>query len=268
MRQWRGCGILALGIGIMVLLLYVGARVLRHEGGAGHAHRAGVHGGTLVPVGDDEDHYHVEVVLEATGGIQLYMLGEETDKVVDIELQTLQATVNRTGGKPISVALMPMPQSGDAEGRTSRFVGKLPRDLWGEPLEMTVTEVTIVGKRFQLQFTSPESHEPETGSPALARDEEQLFLTPGGKYTRNDIEANGTNMPSRKYQGFRANHDVRPKRGEKICPVTRTKANPTCTWVINGAVYEFCCPPCIDEFVRRAKEQPEKIKAPEKYVKK
>jgi hypothetical protein len=37
--------------------------------------------------------------------------------------------------------------------------------------------------------------------------------------------------------------------------------------VIDGKVYEFCCPPCIDEFVKLAKNEPEKLKAPGDYVK-
>jgi hypothetical protein len=49
--------------------------------------------------------------------------------------------------------------------------------------------------------------------------------------------------------------------------VSRTKADPACHWVIAGAVYQFCCPPCIDEFVRQAKEQPEPMMPPENYVK-
>lgn len=271
MRQWRGCGVLALGLVVMLLLLFVGVRHIRQAPPAetGHAHRVGAHGGELVPLGDDEDHYHVEVVVEKGGTIKLYTLGEEGDKVLDVEAQTLNASIGRSsGGKPIPVAFMPVPQPGDADGRTSKFVGKLPQEYGGEPLEITVPGITIAGKQFHLNFTSREVFDHDGGSLAVARDEENLFLTPGGKYTRMDIEANGSTTPSRKFQGFRANHDVRPKRGEKICPVTRTKANAGCTWVIDGGIYEFCCPPCIDEFVRRAKAQPEKIKAPEKYVKK
>jgi hypothetical protein len=37
--------------------------------------------------------------------------------------------------------------------------------------------------------------------------------------------------------------------------------------VVGGNRYEFCCPPCIDRFVRAAKEQPATIKEPEDYVK-
>jgi YHS domain-containing protein len=50
--------------------------------------------------------------------------------------------------------------------------------------------------------------------------------------------------------------------------VTLTKANPKCAWIVGGKTYEFCCPPCVDEFVKTAKEQPAEIKEPEDYVKK
>jgi hypothetical protein len=101
-----------------------------------------------------------------------------------------------------------------------------------------------------------------------AEAEGKLYLTPGGVYTEADIKANGNMTASQKFKGFRAKHDMRPKPGDKICPVTFTKANPECTWTVGGKKYEFCCPPCVDEFVTWAKEEPDQIKEPEAYVKK
>lgn len=60
---------------------------------------------------------------------------------------------------------------------------------------------------------------------------------------------------------------MNPADGDRICPVTLTKANPEFTWIIDGKSYQFCCPPCVSEFVKMAKEEPEKLKAPEEYVK-
>ncbi len=56
-----------------------------------------------------------------------------------------------------------------------------------------------------------------------------------------------------------------PKPGEKICPITLTKANAKVAWIVGGKTYEFCCPPCVDEFVKMAKTDPDSVKAPEEY---
>ena len=73
---------------------------------------------------------------------------------------------------------------------------------------------------------------------------------------------------SQKFRGIAPSHDLKPKSGDKICPITLTKANPKFTWVVGGKPYEFCCPPCVEEFVKQAKEQPEEIKDPGDFIKK
>jgi hypothetical protein len=108
--------------------------------------------------------------------------------------------------------------------------------------------------------------EPQMPLPIAEAEQRELYLTPAGKYTLADIEANGRILPAQRYRGFRARHDINPELGDRLCPVTRTKANSACTWIIDGREYEFCCPPCIDEFVRLAKERPESIQRPEAYV--
>lgn len=95
-----------------------------------------------------------------------------------------------------------------------------------------------------------------------------LYLTPGGLYTEADIQANGNQLPSQKFRGVRPEHDFLPKAGDRICPVTRTKANPGYTWVIGGKEYLFCCPPCVEEFVTKAKKSTAPLPDPESYVKK
>jgi len=97
--------------------------------------------------------------------------------------------------------------------------------------------------------------------------EQELYLTPGGIYSEADIEANGRQTASQSFASFRSKHDMNPAVGSLICPITQTKANPECTWIVNGRTYQFCCPPCVDEFVRRAKENPDEILEPEDYVK-
>lgn len=96
--------------------------------------------------------------------------------------------------------------------------------------------------------------------------EVELYLTPGGAYTDADIVANGNQTASKKFKSFQAKHDFSPKVGDAICPITQTKANPACGWIIGGNEYLFCCPPCIDEFLVRAKSNPTSIETPSYYV--
>jgi hypothetical protein len=97
--------------------------------------------------------------------------------------------------------------------------------------------------------------------------EKELYLTPAGKYTEDDIIANGRMTRSQKFRDFIPAHNVQLKKGDFFCPITLTKANPKCMWVVGGKSYQFCCPPCIDEFLLLAKEHPENIKDPEEYLK-
>lgn len=97
--------------------------------------------------------------------------------------------------------------------------------------------------------------------------ERELFFTPGGLYSPADMQANGMQSASQAFRGFHARHDLNPRPGDRLCPVTRTKANPECSWVIGGRRYQFCCPPCVGEFVLIAKEAPDEVRPPEEYVK-
>jgi YHS domain-containing protein len=113
-------------------------------------------------------------------------------------------------------------------------------------------------------------HDGDDAMPAgVDADEERaLYLTPGGIYTEADIKANGSVTAGDKYKGKMAKHDMKPKAGDKICPITMTKANPKFTRIIGGKTYEFCCPPCIDEYVLLAKTSPKEVLDPSEYVKK
>jgi hypothetical protein len=128
-----------------------------------------------------------------------------------------------------------------------------------------VPSIRIAGERYRFGFTTPGvSHAPMPPKVTDAA-ERELYLKPAGAYLAADIVANGSQTASEKYRGFRAKHDMNPQSGDLVCPVTRTKANPQCTWVVSGKEYQFCCPPCIDEFVQRAKQKPESIEQPESY---
>lgn len=234
-----------------------------------HEHKPGAHGGIIVEIGRDS--YHAEAIFEKEGVLRLYTLGKDESRVQEIDSQTLTAYVKPEGGaESTSIVIRSEPQPGDSEGKTSQFIGKLPRELWGQKLEVTIPSIRIAGERFRLGFKStPDQHHDDMPASALADEaEKKLYLTPGGKYTESDIKANGSVTASERFKGFQPKHDLKPKPGDKICPVTLTKANPGCTWIVGGKSYEFCCPPCVEEFVQQAKEHPEQVKEPEDYIKK
>ena len=239
-----------------------------------HAHEAGAHGGIIVSLGRDS--YHVEAVFEQGGKLNLYTLGNDETIVQEVDDQELTGYVKASdSNESAAFAIKAQPQPGDGQGKTSLFVGELPAELAGRDLDVTVPSIRIAGERFRLGFTSaPQPHDEhaEDIMPDKIADEaeRELYLTPGGIYTQADIEANGNMTASQKFKGFMAKHDMHPKTGDKICPVTMTKANPACAWIVGGKKYEFCCPPCVDEFVSWAKNEDtiKDIKDPEYYVKK
>lgn len=232
-----------------------------------HAHKPGAHGGIVVSIG--RDNYHAEPVFEKNGKVRLYMLGQDESRVQEVELQEPTAFVRAEGdNNSIEIAFKPAPQKGDSPGKTSLFVTQLPGELIGKKVEVVIPILKIGEERFRVGFNSTPTQEDHMPAGASAEQEKILYLTPKGKYTEKDIEANGRMVASQKYRGFKARHDLKPKPGDRICPVTLTKANPQCTWIVDGQSYQFCCPPCIDEFVATARNQPELIKAAIQYVKK
>ncbi len=234
-----------------------------------HAHKPSAHGGIIVQIGSDS--YHAEAVFEKKGVLRFYTLGADESKVMEVEAEPAQAFFKVEGEtEQQSFLLRPEPQAGDSKGMTSLFVGNLPRETWGKRVTVTIPNFRIGKERFRIPPFS--NVQDEHGNPMVrgvaTREEKKLYLEPGGAYTAADIQANGNTTASEKFKGFRAEHDMHPKKGDKICPITETKANPKVTWVVGGKTYEFCCPPCVDEFVARAKENPASIKAPETYVQK
>ena len=240
-----------------------------HNQGEEHAHVAGAHGGTIVPIGADS--YHAEVVIESNGMIRLLTLGPDETRIENVEVQTLTAFVKQSGSSDsVSIELTASPQEGDDAGKTSQFTGQLPDSLIGKMLDVTIPNLRINGERFRVGFSTasaPASHEPHLSNGAGVTKEQELYLTPGGKYTSADIAANGKMTASQKFKGIASAHDMNPAEGDRICPVTRTKANPEFTWIIDGKPYQFCCPPCVSEFVKLAKEEPEQLKDPAEYIK-
>ena len=113
-----------------------------------HAHKPGMHGGIIVPIGRDS--YHAEAVFEQGGTLRLFMLGQDEARVQEVEIQTLTAYVKAEGGTDsVSFMLEPERLPDDAEGQTSQFVGKLPEDLAGQAVEVTIPSLRINGERFR-----------------------------------------------------------------------------------------------------------------------
>ncbi len=263
MRQWRACGVVAL-VGVLMLAALFVALKLFH--GHDQSHKPAPHGGVIASIEEGDDHYHVEAVVEKGGTLKLYTFGEEVGQGLEVESQVLAAQVKREAdGEFTLVDLMPLPQPGEPERKTSQFFGKLPQGLRGNPLAVRVPRIEVGGNSFPLEFVVPASAH---GDDADAQAEDKLYLTAGGKYGEGDITANGRQTAPARYKGFRAEHNMKPRRGDRVCPITRIKASREFTWIVSGKTYAFCCPPCIDQFVRRAKEEPHTITGPETYVKK
>ena len=123
----------------------------------------------------------------------------------------------------------------------------------GKKLQVTINNLVVNGERFRIGFGNEVPGHADAMPVKRTTDEEgKLFLTPGGIYTSTDIRANGNTVPAVKYNGVRPAHDSHPKPGQKICPISETVSNPKFTWVVGGQSYEFCCVPCIEEFVAAA----------------
>ncbi len=236
--------------------------------GEDHGHEPGAHGGIIVSLGRDS--YHAEVVFEKSRTVRLYMLGKEETRVQEVPVQDLTGFVTAEGStEAMPVKFQPEPQPGDTSGMTSLFVATLPDDLAGKKVQVTINNMTVGSERFRISFSNEAVAHAGDAMPVkkTTAEERDLFLKPGGIYTAADIAANGNTVPVVKYRGIRPSHDSKPKPGQKICPISETASNPKFTWVVGSKTYEFCCIPCIEEFVATAKDSPELIKDPAEYVK-
>ncbi len=236
-----------------------------------HEHELGLHNGLIVEVG--RHNYHIEVVLEAGGVIKIYTLAKNEEVVYEVEAQKLSAFAKLPEAmESLPFDLEPQPQDGDAQGKTSLFVGQLPAAVVGQETNITIPALRFGTERFRVSFSTQamkKDHDAHPTQPKVVdKEEAKLYLTPGGKYTEADIKANGNMVASLKFKGIKANHDAKPMAGDKLCPISQTKANAEFTWVVDGQKYQFCCPPCVDEFVQMAKEKPVEILPAAEYVQK
>jgi len=231
-----------------------------------HPHVAGAHGGVIIPIGSDS--YHAEAVVEKGGQLRLFMLGADETRIHEVDIQPVKAYVKALGETDaVAIDMTAAPQDGDSKGKTSQFVGSIPESAIGQAIDVTIPNLRIGTERFRVGFTTAsKAHDSTMPAGVTGAEEQKLYFTSAGKYTEADIMANGSQTASAKFRGFMSKHDMDPEPGEMICPVTNTKANPVIAWQINGKKYTFCCPPCVDEFVRMAKEEPDTVLEPEEYI--
>ncbi|QJW99437.1 hypothetical protein [Frigoriglobus tundricola] len=242
----------------------VGAQPAAHDHGL-----EGPHKGALAEWGAHD--YHAEFTVDhAAKEATVYILDGDAKNAKPIAAK--QLTVALAEQPAVTFTLVPKAQPGDPTGTASRFVGTHEFLATKKALAGTIS-AQVDGKPYSGSFkeTAHDDHAGDHPAPPSAKPsqkEQEVFLTPGGIYTRADIEKNGSTVPSVKYRGVSFDHDDDLKPGDKVCPVTVNKADEKCKWWVNGKQYQFCCAPCLEKFVKQAKETPEKIKDPSEYIKK
>lgn len=231
-----------------------------------HPHRRGAHGGVIASFAEDQ--WHAEGFIEPDGTLSIFTLGQDETEVLEVPSQILTAELRNESGEVFTTDLTASPTSADAQGYTSRFTGQVPANIFDQKLQVTIDGLRIDGKRYRFGFTwGDTNHQPAMPGKVTDEEERQLYLEPGGLYTEADIAANGNQTASQAFASFKAQHDFSPQTGDMLCPITRTKANPTCRWIIGGQTYTFCCPPCVDEFLILAKTKPDQVSPPQAYLK-
>ncbi len=267
--RWRAIGIVtttAFGVAVVVALNLGGpGRPVADRDAESHGHPPGPHGGSVVAI-DRDNRFHAEAVFEPGGRVRLYTFGQELTEVRPVDARTVCAAVRGHDRQDeFAVMLRPDPQPGDPAGTASRFAGRLPPALWRGHLRLVVWSLPVNGARFLFEIDSSGAPPDPAATERAAAAEAALYSTPGGKYREEDIRANGAATASRKYRGERSAHNDKPAAGERVCPVSGSRADPRFTWAVGGREYLFCCPPCIDEFVTLAKERPDEVREPESY---
>ena len=192
-----------------------------------HPHVPGAHGGIVIPIGSDS--YHAEAVIEKDGQFRLLTLGADETRIQEVDVQAVKAYIKAAGETDATaIDMKAVPQDGDTSGKTSQFVGKLPESLIGKAIDVTIPNLRIGTERFRVGFTTAvQQHDSGMPAAVTGNEEQKLYFTPGGKYTQADIDANGKQSAGAKFRGFMSKHDMSPRPGDIICPVTFTKI-PSC----------------------------------------
>lgn len=257
-----GCG----GLTALAFAALVGSQIVR-RGHGDHPHPAAPHGGRVVALGVGDAHYHAELVVEPGGAVRLYPLGKDLAESVPVESQLVVATATPAGsGEGHEFVLRPAPGAGEAGGRTTALLGRLPGGAVAGRLAVRVRALRIGGEAFDFEVAWDAGRPDAEVTAAYEADQRRIYLTAGGKYTEADIAASGRTTAAAVYRGHRAGHGDPARPGERVCPVTGFRASGVLVWRVSGEKYVFCCQPCIDEFVVLAKERPGEVRGPGAYV--
>jgi len=232
----------------------------------------------LVDVGNGR--HHLQLVRNGRRELLLFLSGADPSIPAETAAESIIAYISGApDSESVQIQFEPSPTAGDSPGQTSQWIAQLPDTFVQPSLHLIAPTLVVDRERYRVTVhlaagsapnhsTNAGSHAEDAAMPEKVKmdAEMELYLTPGGAYTEADIAANGHITASQKFVGFRADHDTSPKSGDRICPITDTKANPECAWIIGGQEYLFCCPPCVDEFVAKAKADPGSVKPPSAYI--
>lgn len=231
-----------------------------------HEHPPALHSGQVVTFKAGSAHYHVEFVVEPTGRVRVYPLDESATRPLAVEAQPLVLSVQGpAAGEPTPLMLRPVAGT-EANGTTTEFVGRLPARAVSGRLTVRFTEFRVGGERYRFEFVWDSPVGEDTFRDAFRDEQRRIFLSAGGKYLDSDIRDNGGLSADATFAALAPTHDHAPKPGDRVCPVSGFKAEPSITWVVGRERYVFCCQPCIDEFVLLAKEKPDDVRPAVSYV--
>ncbi len=217
-----------------------------------HDHgETGPHGG---PVGEWEDTYHVELTFNHPAKqVVVYVLDDKAKAAPKIDVAKI-TKVQITFLEPKDKGQVDLTHDAKlSNDKGIAFVGN--HDLFAKPTDLKLAiSGKVDGKRYvgDVTYTAPKAS--------------ALYLKPGGIYTMADVKANGATTPTEKLKGIRWLHGKDLQPGDRICPVTDQKAQKECAWIVQGQRYEFCCPPCLDNFIEWAHFEPGKVKKADDYI--
>jgi hypothetical protein len=216
----------------------------------------GPHGGPCAEWGKED--YHAEFIVDADKKQVIVYVLDGDAKAAPKNLEASKITemkVTIKEAEQITLVLKHDPKlSGD---KGIAFTAEHPK--FAKPAGM---KVNIAGHVEGVPYSGDVDYK------APKKDTSALYLNPGGIYTAADIKANGNRTAAEKFKGqdWSGAHDDNVKPGDKVCPVTKSKALSECAWTVKGQNYEFCCPPCVDKFINWAHFYSDRIKNANEYV--